>query len=192
MATDPEATDEMELIRACQHGQREAGVKLVDRYWDRVYAFAYRLSLNQADAEDIAQETFLRAFGKLNEFDPKGQFKAWLLKIAANLFLDARKSSKKKNVSTADMSEYAQHEPAVEQTLERKELLAALDQVLQTLTHEQRTVVLLRAVEHMEYPDIANMLQLKESTVRWHMYEARRILWQKLSKKFDLEAMGNE
>jgi RNA polymerase sigma-70 factor (ECF subfamily) len=61
-----------------------------------------------------------------------------------------------------------------------------------TLPKEQRTVILLRALEHMEYSEIAAMLSLKESTVRWHMHEARRVLRQTLCKTFDLEAFGDE
>lgn len=184
--------DEAKLIKACQQGQSEAGVELVDRYWNRVFAFAYRLTLNRADAEDIAQETFLRAFTKINEFDPKGQFKAWLLRIATNLFLDTQKSPKQKDVSTGDMTDRENEQISVEKTAENQEIVAALQQVIGTLSNEQRTVILLRAVEHMEYHEIAGILGIKETTVRWHMYEGRRVLWQKLSKKFDLEAFGNE
>jgi RNA polymerase sigma-70 factor (ECF subfamily) len=186
------ASDDADLIRACQSGQADAGVALVDRYWDRVHAFAFRLSVNKADAEDIAQETFLRAFAGLNEFPPDGQFKAWLLRIAANLFLDAKRAARSHDVTTGEMGDYPQRGATAEQTGEQRELLEAVDRVMLTLPKEQRTVVLLRALEHMEYSEIATALSLKESTVRWHMYEARRVLRQKLSKAFDLEAFGDE
>jgi len=192
MVKEQPGLDEAKLIRECQRGQAEAGVELVDRYWKRVFAFAYRLTLNRADAEDIAQETFLRAFSKLSEFNPEGQFKAWLLRIATNLFLDTQKSPRQKDVSKGDMTEREKEQISVETKAENKEIVAALQDVIGTLSNEQRTVILLRAVEHMEYHEIAGILGIKEATVRWHMYEGRRILWQKLSKKFDLEALGNE
>ena len=167
-------------------------MELVDRYWDRVYAFAFRLTSNQADAEDIAQEVFLRAFTRLEEFEPGGQFKAWLLRIATNFFLDEKKAAKSREVALDETHEPPQRGPTLERSQEQHELLAAVDEVMQTFSKEQRTVVLLRAMEQMEYTEIADILRVKESTVRWHMYEARRIMRSRLSEKFDLEALCHE
>ena len=191
MTVGKSASDD-DLIRACQHGQAEAGVELVDRYWDRVYAFAFRLSLNQADAEDIAQETFLRVLERLDEFRPEGRLKAWLLRTAANLFLDAKRAARSRDVPPSEARDFAQVEPSPDRSYEQRELLEAVDGVMRTLPKEQRTVLLLRAVEQLDYHEIADMLSMKESTVRWYMYEARRVLRQKLATKFSLEALSDE
>jgi len=166
MVRDQAAADDVKLIKACQRGDTLASVQLVDLYWDRVYAFSYRLTMNRTDAEDIAQETFLRAFSKLKDFQPTGPFKAWLLRIATNLFLDSQKSSQKKSIPTDDMQVYPQRENSAEKALENRELLGAINDAMQNLSKEQRTVLLLRAGEHLEYSEIASMLQVKEATVR--------------------------
>jgi len=176
--------DDDELVKGCQRGDAAAGDALVERYWDRLYAFAYSLTQDRSDAEDIAQETFLRAFGRIHDYVPDGQFKAWLLTIATNLFKDNRKSPKAREVNSDRIDERVQERPGPEEIYDNKELLKTLHEVIQTLSEDQQVVLLLRAVERLDYPEIALILQVKEATARWHMYEARRNLRQKLSKKF--------
>lgn len=185
-------TGETDLVGACQKGDSAAASELVELHWSRVYAFAFRLALNAADAEDITQETFLRAFEKLSEYKIGGSFRAWLLRIASHLFLDRKKSAQARDVSTIDLADFAEREPAPVQAAETREILDALQQALKGLSTEQRCVVVLRAVERLEFTEISNILQMNENTVRWHMYEARRALRELLSKKFDLEAFGDE
>jgi RNA polymerase sigma-70 factor (ECF subfamily) len=189
---DPLSKGESELVSACQKGDSAAASELVELHWHRVYAFAFRLSLNAADAEDITQETFLRAFENLGEYKLGGSFRAWLLRIASHLFLDRKKSASAHTVSTSELTELAQRGPAPVEAAETREILDAVQSALQGLSTEQRCVVVLRAVERLDFAEISSILQMNENTVRWHMYEARRSLRQLLSKKFDLEAFGDE
>lgn len=183
---------EDEYVRACQNGDEAAGSYLVDLHWSRVHAFAYRLCMNATDAEDITQETFLRALKGIHTYKPDGQFKAWLFRIATNLYLDQKKALRNRDVVTTEMEkEDARAVDPVGQE-EQRELVEALLLAMEELSKEQKVVVLLRAIEHMDYPAIATMLSTKESTARWHMYEARRILRQKLSRRFDLEGLVDE
>lgn len=179
-----------DLVRKCQQGDAAAGEALVDLYWDRVFAFVYRLTINRSDAEDITQETFLRAFSGLQSYNPDGQFKSWLLRIATNLFLDLKKAARHKDVISDKVDEYQRVQASPDEALDRQELATALLAAIQTLTHEQRVVVTMRAMEKLDYAEIADILQVKEATARWQMYEARRILRQKLSKLFDLDLEG--
>ena len=185
------AQHEDDLVVACQRGDAAAADELVDLFWPRVFAFAYRLSMNASDAEDIAQETFLRALSRIQNYKPDQRFKAWLFRIAANLYVDQKKASRNRDVSM-EQTELAAVGLEPQQAFDQKELLNALQQVVETLSKEQRIVIILRAIEHLDYPEIASILETKESTARWHLYEARRILRQKLSKRFDLEAFANE
>jgi len=181
-----------DLVRACLTGNAEAGTELVDLYWDRVYAFSYRLTLNRTDAEDIAQETFLRAFSNLSTYKPDGQFKSWLLRIASNLFLDLKKAARSRDAASSEIIDRALVQESPDQIAGRREIIDAFYKVMQTLSKEQQVVMMLRGIERLDYPEIADILKLKEATVRWHMYEARRIIRQVLSKKFDLEVLGDE
>ena len=185
---------EDELVVACQKGDAGAAEALVDLFWKRIYAFSYRLTMNATDAEDITQETLLRAFSNIQTYKPEERFKAWLFRIATNLFVDQRKGRRSRDVTTDDVEQYAgaSQEQSPQEKLDQKELLSALQSAMINLTREQQIVVLLRAMEQLDYPEIAAVLQTKEATARWHMYEARRILRQKLSRKFDLEAFTDE
>ena len=183
--------DQMEdnLVRACQQGDSAAAEALVDLYWDRVFGYAFRLTRVRIDAEDIAQETFLRAFNSLSKYKPDGQFKAWLLRIATNLFLDQKKAARSNEVVSEDLVRAVAVQSSPLETIDRRELVEALFRVVETLSKEQQVVIMLRGVEDMDYPRIAAILGVKESTARWHMFEAWRILREKLGRKFDLEAL---
>lgn len=186
------AKPEDELVVACQSGDEAAAGALVDLLWPRVHAFAYRLCMSATDAEDITQETFLRAFRNLGTYKPDGHFKAWLFRIATNLFLDQKKSLRNRDVISSEIEREDVKGGNPESQESQRELVEALHQAMEELTKEQRIVVLLRAIEHMDYPEIAATLGTKEATARWHMYEARRVLRQKLSRRFDLEGMADE
>jgi RNA polymerase sigma-70 factor (ECF subfamily) len=181
------------LVQAARRGDPTATGDLADRHWDRVFAFAYRLAANQTDAEDITQETFLRAFRNLRTYRPDGQFRAWLLRIATNLFLDLRKSAQARDVVSAELASMpASGGARPEDAVDRREIVAAVSDEIQELSHEQRVAFLLRAVEHLEYSEIAGALDVKESTARWHMYEARRLLRARLGKRFELEGIKDD
>lgn len=183
---------EDDYVRECQNGDEAAGSYLVDLQWSRVHAFAYRLCMNATDAEDITQETFLRALKSIHSYKPDGQFKAWLFRIATNLYLDQKKALRNRDVVTTELEREDPRSADPVGKEEQRELVEALLEAMEELSKEQKVVVLLRAIEHMDYPAIATMLSTKESTARWHMYEARRILRQKLSRRFDLEGLINE
>ncbi|MCZ7647703.1 MAG: sigma-70 family RNA polymerase sigma factor [Planctomycetota bacterium] len=184
---------EDDLVRRYLEGDSASAEALVEAYWDRVYAYAYRLTLNAADAEDITQETFLRAFRGIDSYSPEGQFKAWLLRIATNLVLDLRKSPKAREVAV-DMNQ--QNAVLVEESPEAqmmsRELVSALWVAIHELAREQQVALVLRTIERFDYPQIAEILNVKESTARWHLYEARRMLRKKLAKRFDLEGQQDE
>jgi RNA polymerase sigma-70 factor, ECF subfamily len=121
-----------------------------------------------------------------------GQLKAWLLRIATNLFLDLKKSAHRKDVPSESLQELEQVQTTPEESMDRRELLAALHQAVQGLSREQKVVVMLRGMERLDYEQIASILQMNEATARWHMYEARRILRNKLSQQFDLGGLSDE
>jgi RNA polymerase sigma-70 factor (ECF subfamily) len=184
-ALEGQPPSEEALVRACQQGDSAACGKLVDLYWQGVYAYVHRLTQQRSDAEDLAQETFLHALQGLAQYRPDGHLRSWLLRIATNLFLDQKKASRSRDVSL-DESRFAQWASPPDEMLDRKQLIQALREALEDLSREQQVVVLLRAVDQMTYGEIADILQTKEAAARWHMYEARRILRQKLGAKFNL------
>jgi len=187
---DQDETDR--LVLALRQGDSRAGEALIDVFYDQVFGLCYRLTFNAADAEDLTQETFLRAFRALAQYQPQGQFKAWLLKIATNLFLDEKRSARNRNRDVEDVGEFARKGPGPEEAAQQGELMAAVWAGIQRLSREEQAILTLRAVEGLDYGQIAAMLEMKEGTVRWHMYEARRQLCEMLGARFDLEEVGGE
>ena len=183
---------EADWVVACQQGDTAAADVLVDLHWERVYSFCYRLTLNQADAEDFAQETFLRAFQRLASYKPTGQFRSWLLRISTNLFLDEKKSARCRLASSSEVAPLAREHENPAEVAGRNEFAGAVWEQVQALSKEQQVVVTLRALEKLDYPEIAEAVGIKESTARWHMYEARRLLRQRLGKRFEMEEGGAE
>ena len=181
---------EIQLIISAQEGDAAAAEELANQYWDRIFRYLFRLIGNWSDAEDIAQETFLRAFKNLKGYRPNGPFHAWLMRIATNLFIDMRKARRNRDVLSDDIalaSGATFWEP--DQKAQDNELVAAVWERVQELTNEQQAVIIMRGVERIEYHKIAKLLNVSESTARWHMYEARRILRRKLNAAFGEEGV---
>ena len=152
---------------------------LVELHWDSVYRLVYHLCGNLHDAQDLAQETFVKAIAARGSFRTGTNLKAWLLRIASNSFLDLRR--KKKTARAAPM----EAEPAITfpDGVQNSELMQMLTAAIQQLDDTQRTVFLLRTNDDLSFREISQILQTTEETARWHMLQARRALMKKLEGK---------
>jgi len=130
----------------------------------------------------------------IKNYQPDGKFKAWLLRIATNIFLDQKKAPRSRDVVNSEVTALApsKSNDASERAYDAKEIIESLWEAIRKLSKVQQVVVLLRGTEHLEYPEIATILKMKEVTVRWHLHEARRILRHELGKKFDLGSYVDE
>lgn len=166
-------------------GEREACIggltpdALVDEHWESVYRLGYHLCGNLHDAQDLAQETFLKAIAAAKSFKPGTNLKAWLLRITSNTFLDLRR---RKKTARATVME---NEPAVTfaDGVETSELMLHVTDAIGRLDDVQRAVFLLRTQEDLSFREIAEMLSSTEETARWHMMQARRKLMKDLDGK---------
>lgn len=151
----------------------------VAEYWDSVYKLLYRLSSNRHDAEDLTQETFLRAIERQSSFRPGTNFRAWLMRIATNAFLDRQR--RKKIVRITALPDDVRHEaPAPGQGLEEHEKHRSVEAAIAELTETQRIIFMLRGQEELSFREIAQVIGMTEETARWHMMQARRQLLIKL------------
>jgi RNA polymerase sigma-70 factor (ECF subfamily) len=152
---------------------------LVEQHWDSVYRLVYHLCGNLHDAQDLAQETFVKAIAGRNSFKLGTNLKAWLLRIASNSFLDLRR--KKKTARAAPL----EVEPAVifPDGVQNTELMQMLSTAIQQLDDTQRTVFLLRTHDDLSFREISLIIQTTEDTARWHMLQARRQLMKQLEGK---------
>lgn len=172
--------DEHGLVERVRRGDPGAFDSLVSQYMRRAFAVAYRLLGNREDAEDLVQETFMAVLRKIDSFERGRAFSPWFFRILVNRGLNARKS---RALRTGDeLPEHAADGGASpERAAEQAELRARLRTALNGLPERQRVIVELFELEGFSGPEIAEILEISDGTVRWHLHEARRTLRQVLA-----------
>ncbi|WP_059017290.1 RNA polymerase sigma factor SigE [Mycobacterium sp. M26] len=151
--------------------------ELVRQHADRVYRLAYRLSGNQQDAEDLTQETFIRVFRSVQNYQP-GTFEGWLHRITTNLFLDMvrRRGRIRMEALPEDYDRVPADEPNPEQIYHDSRLGADLQNALDSLAPEFRAAVVLCDIEGLSYEEIGATLGVKLGTVRSRIHRGRQAL----------------
>ena len=177
--------DEHRLIVAAQRGDRPAFARLVEHYWDRLYRWLYHLAHDQHTAEDLVQETFLKAFAGLKKFQAGTNFGAWLFRIAHNNFANQCRASARRREPMPDDLPDSQHGP-----LDRAistETLKEVARAVNRLPAEFRAALLLRVEEGLSFRHIADVLGLTEETARWRVFKARQKLLSVLTPRQEQE-----
>lgn len=151
--------------------------ELVRQHADRVYRLAYRLSGNQHDAEDLTQETFIRVFKSLQNYQP-GTFEGWLHRITTNLFLDMvrRRGRIRMDALPEDYDRVPSDGPTPEQIYHDSRLGPDLQAALDSLPAEFRAAVVLCDIEGLSYEEIGATLGVKLGTVRSRIHRGRQAL----------------
>ncbi|WP_099024020.1 RNA polymerase sigma factor SigE [Mycolicibacterium palauense] len=151
--------------------------ELVRQHADRVYRLAYRLSGNQHDAEDLTQETFIRVFRSVQNYQP-GTFEGWLHRITTNLFLDMvrRRARIRMEALPEDYDRVPADEPNPEQIFHDSRLGADLQAALDSLAPEFRAAVVLCDIEGLSYEEIGATLGVKLGTVRSRIHRGRQAI----------------
>lgn len=176
--------DEILLARYKQ-GDAFAFRELVERYTSPLYNLAYRLLRDPMEAENVAQETFLRVILSLDRVRLDLPFKPYLFRIAVNHCYDLLRARRiRVTTDLDDAEEIAQDAPEILDQLEKQELYVQLKTVVDSLPPHYRTVILLRYVEEFSYEEIAQTINLPLNTVRTHLRRAK----EQLKKKLELNA----
>ena len=165
--------------------------ELVRQHADRVYRLAYRLSGSQHDAEDLTQETFIRVFRSVQNYQP-GTFEGWLHRITTNLFLDMvrRRSRIRMEALPEDYDRVPAAEPNPEQIYHDSRLGPDLQAALDSLPPEFRAAVVLCDIEGLSYEEIGATLGVKLGTVRSRIHRGRQALREYLANHPDAYAEG--
>jgi len=166
--------EEHRLIRCAQQGDRPAFARLVETYYDRLYRWLYHLAHDRHVAEDLTQETFLKAFAGLAKFQAGSNFRAWLFRIAHNSFINLRRAVRRQRESLPEDLPAREAGPA--ERAEHTEERALLAQAVTRLPSDFRAAFLLRVEEGLAFRQIANVLGLTEETARWRVFKARQKL----------------
>lgn len=176
------------LVQKCKKGDLDAFDELVKRYENKVFTVAYRFVGNYADANDLAQETFIRVYQALPSFRGESSFATWLYRIAANVCRDElRRQHRQKKVSLDEMMSQpgggislADNSLSPEESLEKNELQQAVQQFLNTLSDEHRLILVMREIQGLSYDEIAVSLDCSLGTVKSRLNRARQALKQKM------------
>lgn len=189
------APDDADLVRQAKLGDLEAYDALVRRYQERIYATIYHMTAHHEDANDLAQETFIKAFKALGSFKGDSGFFTWLYRIAVNRTLNYLKQRKTRNhLSLNDLDFQVEHNPAwvaliSEKTPRREvslhELQENLNIALQKLSDVHRMVVTLHDIQGVPHEEIARIMGCNTGTVRSRLHYARQQLQAYLSDYMD-------
>ncbi len=182
----PEPVDEMQLVKQARQGDLSAYDELVRRYQERIYATVYHMTANHEDANDLAQEAFIKAFQALKSFKGGSSFYTWVYRIAVNKTIKFLKQRKNRaQMSLDDLDFNAEHDPDLvalisERTPRREinltELQEKLNTAMQKLSEPHRLVVTLHDVQGLSHEEIADIMDCNIGTVRSRLFYARQQL----------------
>jgi len=172
------ASTDRELIVRARRGDRNAFGELVTCYQTGVFNVCYRLLHERSEAEDLAQETFMRAYDRLHIFDLDREFGPWIRRIAANLCLNYLES--RKVTAQLDEERDADDGQRPERQVEVRERSAQIRDALLSLPPHYRVVIELRHYQELSYDEIASELKIPLSDVKSHLFRARKLLAEKL------------
>lgn len=191
--------EEKRLIQQAAAGDAAAFEALVLRYQTQVYSLAYRMVGNEADAQDLAQEAFVRAWRALDSFQFSSQFSTWLYRLTSNICIDFLRSQKKrKHISLTVLQDDEQQQwdmpdnrPLPEEQMMASEEKEALSKAIAALDPEYRQVLTLRIVNDCSYQQISEIMGIREGTVKSRLSRAREQLRKKLAKSGNFSGISS-
>jgi len=188
------------LIERCLKGEEKAFEELLNKYKNPVFSICYRMVRNHTDAEDLAQEAFIRTFSVLDRYDPSYPFSSWLYRITSNLCIDFLRRAKDGTVSLdqpivgaeGDMQrQFPSNVVKPDRIVESDEMMAALEEAIGTLPDHYRIIVILRHQEQLSYEEISENLGIPLGTVKARIHRARNMIKDFFKKKGLLEEFNS-
>ena len=182
---------EYRVVKRAQKGDRLAFAELVELYKDKLYNMAYRMMGNAQEAEDVAQEAFLRAYKNLDSYNAKHKFSTWIYRIATNLCIDKMRKKKPDysldaevdGIVGADMyTRIASSERTPEEEYVRAETQTEVQAAIESLPENYRAAVVLKYMHDMSLQEIADILEVPVSTVKTRIHRGREALRASLSQ----------
>jgi len=180
----PEPMPETELVKRARGGDLAAYDDLVRRYQERIYATIYHMTSNHEDANDLAQEAFIKAFHALKSFKGGSSFYTWVYRIAVNKTINFLKQRKNRTQMSLDNLDYhVEHDPDFVALISDKtprrevnlaELQEKLNAAMQRLSEPHRLVVTLHDVQGLSHEEIAEIMDCNIGTVRSRLFYARQ------------------
>lgn len=176
------------LVEECRRGDQAAFGELVVRYERRLLRVIGRFIRDADIAEDLAQETFLRVYERLEQYDASRRFGPWLFRIGVNLTLDYLRKQKRRGITALFTDRSRDHwpDPGIADPRQQLDLHQEVRMVIDEIPEKYRSVLVLRDLENFSTSEIAAILNRKEATIRWRLAEARnrfQTLWERRQER---------
>lgn len=179
-------SEERALVARAKEGDMTAYDELIRRYQERIYATVYNMTSNHEDANDLAQESFIKAYSALKSFKGDSSFFTWIYRIAVNKTINFLKQRKNRmHMSLNDLDFNAEHDPDLVALVSDKtprrdanlaELQEKLNAAMQKLSEDHRMVVTLHDIQGMSHEEIGKIMECNTGTVRSRLFYARQQL----------------
>lgn len=178
--------DDRQLVETIRGGDPDAFEVLVRRKTSKVYSLCYRIIGNSEDAKDISQLVFIKLWENLEKYDPQYAFDTWLYRMVTNVAIDfMRNKQSRENAVNSNLRLVKTSIDADQGTIvQRKEVESVFNSVSQALSPKQKTIFVMNQMEDLSSSEIAKVLGCRESTVRNHLFNARKLMQQQLRKRF--------
>ena len=188
-------SDDKKLIEKAAGGDVEAFEKIIEEYQNIVYSIALRMSGNETDAFDMAQEVFIKLYRNLSKFDGRSKLSTWIYRVASNTCLDELKKRKRIRDNTKSLNEEFEMaddsvvleikdtKPLPEEEIENSEIKETLNSAILKLSDQHKEVIILRDIEGFSYEEIADITKNSVGTVKSRLSRARSAL-RKILKEY--------
>lgn len=180
--------DDRDYVEAARKGDDGAFAALVQRHSGGLHRAVARILADESEAWDVVQMAFLRAWQRLDRYDPRWSFATWLYRIGTNLAIDLLRSrSSRERMHRAGSEHHLRvvgESRGASDRVDDREVDWLMSQLVDALTPQQRSAFVLREIEGMETADVARALGCSTTTVRNHIFQARKTLRHELERRF--------
>ena len=178
--------DDRQLVQTIRSGDADAFETLVRRKTSKVYALCYRIIGNSEDAKDISQLVFLKLWENLEKYDPAYAFDTWLYRMVTNVAIDFMRNKQSRDNAVNSNLRLVKTAADPEQTvsMQRKEVENVFNEISTVLSPKQKTVFIMNQMEDLPSAEIAKILGCRESTVRNHLFNARKLMQLQLQQRY--------
>jgi len=178
--------DDRQLVEQIRQGDDRAFEMLVRRKTSKVYGLCYRVIGNSEDAKDISQLVFLKLWENLEKYDATYAFDTWLYRMVTNVAIDFMRSKQSRDNAVNSNLRLVKTSIDPEQTVTvaRKEVESVFNAVSNVLSPKQKTIFVMSEMEDLRSSEIAKVLGCRESTVRNHLFNARKLMQAQLKRRF--------
>lgn len=178
--------DDRQLVETIRRGDNDAFEQLVRRKTTKVYSLCYRIIGNGEDAKDISQLVFIKLWENLDKYDPHFAFDTWLYRMVTNVAIDFLRNKQSRENAVNSTLRLVKTSSDAEQgvVVQRKEIENVFNTVATVLSPKQKTIFVMREMDDLPSSEIAKILGCRESTVRNHLFNARKLMQQQLRKRY--------